>query len=251
MSRQIEFTDAFVLRKTDYKESDRILTLYTRSHGKISVLARGARKSNKRFSGPLEPFVLLSAAVESLLPGRKLRQLQESSLLDGALGISKRLDRLAAASFVVEMFRESVPDESPDPELFELLRETLACVCNLEGRGLRKTVTAFQLKLLHGIGMGISLLRCAGCGTSVPEGRPAYFHPSRGGVICTPCGGGPLLLSAASLGVLGVFAARPVDAAGTVALTDDDEAQLERALTAFVDHHLARPLLTRSAFFGK
>lgn len=251
VSRSVEFTEAFVLRKTDYKESDRILTLYTRLHGKISVLARGARKSNKRFSGPLEPFVLLSTAVAPALPGRKLRELSESTLLDAALGISKSMARLGAASFAVEMFRESIPEESPDPDLFDLLRDTLGLIGTLDGRELRKTAAAFELKLLHGIGIAVSLSGCTACGGAVPPGKSAYFHPSRGGIVCTPCGGGPMLMSAKTLAAMRSFVEMPLSDAAATPLSDEEERQMERALLSFVEHHLARPLLTRDAFYGR
>jgi DNA repair protein RecO (recombination protein O) len=190
-----ENTSAFVLRRTDYKDSDRILSLFTKAHGKISVSARGARKSIKRFAGALEPFVLLEVTIESSKTGRRMRRLTESAVMRGADGLSKRMARLNAASFVVEMFRESIPEEAPDNALFDLLDETLARLCDLDGEMLRRTVAAFQLKLLLTIGFGVSIGQCAGCGLAVPPGRPVYFHPARGGVICTACGGGPMLLS--------------------------------------------------------
>lgn len=251
MSRTPEFTEAYVLRKTDYKESDRILTLYTRMHGKISVLARGARKSSKRFSGPLEPFILLSIAVLPALPGRKLRELSESTLMDAAFGISKSMARLGAASFAVEMFRESIPEESPDSALFDLLQMALTLMGNLDGRALQKTAAAFELKLLSGIGIAVSLSVCTACGTSVPPGKSAYFHPSRGGVVCTACGGGPMLLTAPTIAAMRAFVDMPLQNAGAVPLADDDERQMERALLSFVEHHLAGPLLTRATFLGK
>ncbi len=249
MSREVEFTDALVLRRTDYKDSDRILTLYTRTHGKISVLARGARKSSKRFAGPLEPFMLLSVGVGAALPGRRLRELTESGLLEAMVGIVNGMDRLSAASFAVEMFRESVPEESPDPPLFELLLETLRRMGTAAPSGLRKTAAAFQVKLLSLLGFAISVRSCAGCGTAVPQNRPVYFHPGRGGVVCTPCGGGPMLLSSDAVSALRNFEQMPLEDAAGCALSTEDERLMEQAVVSFVEHHLARPLKTRNIFF--
>ena len=250
MSREHETTDAYVLRRVDYKESDRILTLFTRAHGKISALARGARKSNRRFAGPLEPFVLLEVTLDVPVGGR-LRTVRESTLLDGASGLSKRMERLNAASFVLEMLRESIPEETPEPRLFDLLRAILSRLAELDGAPLHKSVTAFQLKLLEQLGTAVTVNQCATCGKSVPEGRPVYFHPGRGGVICTPCGGGPLLLSAAAVSALRALAYGPLEESLKISISDEDEREVERALTAFIEHHLARPLTTREAFLGR
>ena len=250
MSPIHETTAAYVLRRVDYKESDRILTLFTRSHGKISALARGARKSNKRFAGPLEPFVLLEVTLDAPIGGR-MRAVNESTLLDGAAGLSKRMERLNAAAFVVEMIRESLPEEAPEPRLFDLMRETLSRLAELEGARLHKSVTAFQLKLLVQLGTPVTVTQCATCGKPVPEGRPVYFHPGRGGVICTPCGGGPLLLSSSAISALRALSINPLADAVDVEISESDEREVERALTAFIEHHLAGPLMTRTAFLGR
>ena len=243
-----ETTLAYVLRRVDYKESDRILTLFTRDRGKISALARGARKSNKRFSGALEPFLLLEVSVDDTKGGMGI--LSESSLVSGAPGLSRSLERLNAASFVVEMLRESIPEDAPEPQLFDMLRETLRRIEETDGEALRKTVVAFQLKLLALAGIAVTAANCAVCGTAVPAGKPVYFHPGRGGVVCTPCGGGPMLLSAAAVRAVRVLSERPIVDAPSVQLDDGDERSLEQALTAFIEHHAARPLITRTAFLS-
>jgi recombinational DNA repair protein (RecF pathway) len=81
----------------------------------------------------------------------------------------------------------------------------------------------------------VSAKRCVGCGSSVPPHRKVYFHPVRGGVVCTPCGGGPLLLRAET--------ARLLAASSREAVSDaepEDLAAAHRALDEFELWHVAR-----------
>ncbi len=244
---QSQSTQAFVLRRVDYKDSDRILTLYTQDHGKISALARGARNSAKRFSGSLEPFVLLEVLLEEPT-GVSMRRLLESSPLEAALGLSQDSARLSAASYAVELFRESVPEETPDLRLFDLLHLLLRLLCSVDGPPLRAAVLTFQVKLLGLLGIGMGLDCCNGCGTAVPPGRSAYFHPARGGVVCTACGGGPLVLSADALSAAHAMATSDLNDVSALSPSLSAEQQVDTALLSFMEHHLGKPLMTRSFY---
>jgi DNA repair protein RecO (recombination protein O) len=230
----------------DYRDSDRILTLLTRDNGKISALARGVRKSQKRFGGAIIPFAHMEVVLEK---GRgHLLAIQEAALINANSALSTHLERLGGASYIVEIIRESTPDSVPDNELFTLLKESLSLIAQIPQKAITKTVIGVILKILHLGGIAVGLRRCNACNTPVPPGRPVLFHPGRGGVICTPCGGGPLRLEAETIDGLSRLIETPLDELSDIQLSPAATHQGEEALFAFMEHHLGKHLKTRAYF---
>src|SRR5579872_6900527 len=110
---------ALVISSVDYGEADRIVTLFTEEHGKLSAFAAGARKSKRRFAGALEPFTLVRVAwVERR--GATVR-------LDGA-DIEQTFPRaredlplISRALYALELCRELIREREPHPDLFHAL----------------------------------------------------------------------------------------------------------------------------------
>lgn len=234
-------TRAIILRSVDYRESDRILTLFTETLGKIGAIAKGARSSRRRFGGALEPFALLEI---SLAPGRgrdRLMVITEASVIDDNSTLGTSLERVGAAAFLTELTREVVPQDEPDVRMFEALETGLRLLAS-PGSAIRPLVLASQLRILALAGFAVSTGACNVCGRTLPGGRKAFFDPRRGGVICTGCGGGPILLEAPvadALSLLGRIS--PSDAAG-LDLPTEILADIERAVEIFVEEHLERQL---------
>lgn len=241
MSKPAETTLAFVLRKVDYGESDRIITLFTRDHGKLSARARAARKSTKRFGGALEPFVLMEV---TLRPGRgAMWQIAEARPLAPHEGLGLDLARLGAAAHIVELIREVLPEHEPERELFATLAETLGLLESASGTAIRAAMISATLEVLRLTGTGLGIDRCSVCGTPVPETpRPLRIDPARGGVVCTPCGGGPLGLGREAAAALVELSARPLRDSAAVTLSEESAEQIEAIVDTFAERHLGKAL---------
>ncbi|MCP4674821.1 MAG: DNA repair protein RecO [Deltaproteobacteria bacterium] len=248
MSARRETSRAFLLRSVDYGESDRILTLLTLDLGKMSVLARGARKSWRRFGGALEPFSLFEVTVASSQGRGRLWTLTEAHLLAAHEELATDLDRIGAASFVLEIVREMVPEHEPQHEIFALLEEVLPMLAKSTGPAIAAITLAVELRLLAMAGMGVSILQCNACGRAVPEERKVRFNPARGGIVCTPCGGGPVTFSTTAATALRKLATLPLPVVHEVTLGGGVATEIEGALNGFVDHHLGRPIRSRELF---
>ncbi len=111
-------TEAIVLRLTDYAEADRIVSLFSLEHGKISGIARGAKRSRKRFAGALEPFAHLKLQLHL---GSGLANLVSADILDIFPGIRQNLTKIGSAAYACELVERLSPDEEPSPRLFRLL----------------------------------------------------------------------------------------------------------------------------------
>src|SRR3990172_5979436 len=97
-----------VLRTIDYGEADRIVALLTRERGKVSVFARGARSSRRRFGGALEPFTLLRLEARERRGG-DLLALDSVAVERGFGAIRTDLARIACASYACELSPELLP----------------------------------------------------------------------------------------------------------------------------------------------
>lgn len=177
--------EAILLGGTDYREADRIVTLFTLEHGKLKGVARGAKRSARRFGGVLEPFARLT--VQLALTGGLVR-------IDGADAatihprIREDLLKIGYAGYACEAADLLLPEGLPNPRLFRLLCAYLERLDAAPPSASDRRF--FEANLLNVLGYRPSLVSCASCGAdlaSAPAGRHA--GPS-GGLLCGRCGRG-------------------------------------------------------------
>jgi DNA repair protein RecO (recombination protein O) len=186
-------TDALLLRATDYRDADRIVTLFTRDAGKLSALARGARGSKRRFAGSLEPYSVIRVELDEARG--ELLTLKRAELTLPFVALLAELDRMEAAAGALALVREAHAPRVVDGELFVAAVQYLTVV-NHEGDPQRSLLLCFALRVLARMGMAPRLAQCGRSGDHVPAGKSAYFDPTLGAVISRKHGGGPFLLSA-------------------------------------------------------
>ena len=233
-----ERTAAVVLRSVAYGESDRILTILTESHGKVAVMARGARKSSRRFGGALEPYALIEA---DFAPGRgDLGRLAEARLVRAFPGVLTDLTRMSVAAAGLELVREALPDrEAPDPRLLPTVVRFFELCERLGTDALR---FAFALRVLAIAGLSPNLSSCGRCGLEAPEGRAALFDARLGAVVCRGCGGGPYKIGGRLRSSLARAATGAWEQIAGEAWRDVERAAAQRVLDAFLERHLGRRL---------
>ncbi|MBJ6727819.1 DNA repair protein RecO [Geomesophilobacter sediminis] len=110
--------DAIILRLTDYGEADRIVSFFTLQHGRISGIARGAKKSHKRFGGALEAFAYLNLQL-NLGPG--LATVTSTDIVSIFPAIRKELPKIGYAAYACELVERLTPEGEESPRLFRLL----------------------------------------------------------------------------------------------------------------------------------
>lgn len=176
---------ALLVRSVPFGESDLIATFFTRDAGILGATVRGARRSQKRFGGALEPIHLLTISVDD--KGKELCFLKEARILRPRLGITGSLDAMEAAGAALRWARHLCPPRTPEPGVWRSL-EGLFDVLD-SGVPARGPLAIFGLQLLTDMGYALELDRCIKCGRPCPENRVACLDASRGGLICTSCGG--------------------------------------------------------------
>ena len=175
---------AIVLRTIEFSETSVVATLFTRDFGKISALAKGARRPK----GPFESALDLLAVVRIVFlrkSGDSLDLLTEAKLERRFRGATRDLSRLYAGYYVAELLIELTDAGDPHADLFSAADAALA---KLEGKdGVEATVLDFELTALRLLGHLPSLHECVGCGNPVEAAGRVAFGLVAGGVLCTTC----------------------------------------------------------------
>lgn len=172
-----------VLRTTPLRESDLLVVLYTDAHGRISGVARGARRSQRRFAGALSLLVLGRYQL-GRRPRGELWGLDGAEVVQEWTRLASDVVAVAHASYAVELIDALLPTEAPDPHALEVL---VALWDSLAEAGPSPgALRAVELALLELAGHQPAIDRCAACGETDLE-TGTVFDPTRGGAICRRC----------------------------------------------------------------
>lgn len=178
---------AICVHLVPYSETSQVVTLLTREHGLLRLLAKGAHRRTKagaaKFDGGLD-LLDLGAAVFSASTEKNLGLLTEWKLLDGHLGLRRSLRAIHLAMLVAEIVPLLLQEHDPHPTLFDRVVATLQALC---GDAIEESIVAFLLDVLSETGFLPELWRCIGCDKPSPDLDKAYFAPGRGGVLCPAC----------------------------------------------------------------
>lgn len=237
-----------VLRTTPLRESDLLVVLYTDTHGRVSAVARGARRSQRRFAGALSLLVLGRFQL-GRQPRGDLWGLEGAEVVREWTRLSSDVVAVAHASYVAEIVGALLPPEAPDPAALQLivaLWDSLADAGPSPG-----ALRAVELALLDLAGHRPAIESCAACGATDLE-VGAVFDPERGGAICRSCaarsrGHGVRPLEAGTRAYLHAIAeletpsgARGVDTDSR--FTPADRVAAREAMIAMVTGLVGRPL---------
>jgi len=209
-------TPALVARKVEYGEADLILTLLTRERGRISALARSARRSRRRFGGALSLFVVGQATLRPPVRGELFGLESFEGLEDLGGPLAADVVKVAHGSYLLELARELWPASQAEPASFELLVQALRALAG--GVASPTLLRAFELQILAAAGLAPSLDRCVRCG-GPPSGSGGAVRVDigAGGVICARCEGGGWPLPGAAHALLLELQRTPMQAAAALA----------------------------------
>lgn len=232
-------TPAIVLRRVAYGESDLVVTLLAPELGRVSALARSARKSSRRFAGGLEPGLAGEARLRER-SGGELMSLEGFEARSARRGIAAELGRAAHAAYAVELCDRLCPSRQPEREVFTWLDELLERLDR--GRASAERLRVFELGLLRALGLAPSLDRCAQCGRQDLGEEEVLWRPEAGGVHCQRCGGPAERMSGATRNALARLQSATLSEAETLELDRTTAAACRRAVLTLIRQHVHGPL---------
>jgi DNA repair protein RecO (recombination protein O) len=232
-------TEAIVLRRTDFGEADRLLTVYTPDKGKLKLIAKGARKPTTRKSGHVE---LFSYGRFMVAVGRQLDIVTQAETLEPFLPLREDLMRTTYAYYVAELADAITAERDENQPLFRLLKDAFGWLCTAESLPL--VARYYELHLLSLAGYQPQLYICLGCKELLEE-EVNYLSPADGSVYCQRCGHdqpGTLEVSVNAQKIMRFLQTRDWETCRLLNLSPVSHAEVERVMDHYITYHLERKL---------
>jgi DNA repair protein RecO (recombination protein O) len=234
-------TEAIVIRRSDFGEADRLLTLFSRDKGKIRAVGKGARKPQSRKTGHVELFMRSRFLIAE---GRDLDIVTQAEMVDAYAHLREDLLRATYASYLVELLDRFTVDEDPHSDIFDLLAEMLAWYNQTPTDELLLPARYFELRLLSMTGFQPRLFNCLSCGEPIQE-QDQFFSADLGGLLCPNCGAlepRARPISAVAVKVMRYLQTRPWDTVNQLRLRPAVLHEIERVMYDYLTHILERNL---------
>jgi len=174
---------ALVVRFTDFSETSRIVTLYSREMGKVRGLAKGGRRLKSNFESALDLLTVCSIVLLRK-PSRGLDLIIEARVAERFSVLSRKLEALYAGYYLAELLSDFTQEDDPHSVLFDAALESLRLLGQQDST--TEIVIHFETQLLKELGFAPILHECAACHRVLPiEGL--QYDPQLGGIICPAC----------------------------------------------------------------
>jgi len=234
---------AILIRRLDYGDYDLIITFLTQHQGKITTIAKSAKRSTKRFAGILELFSLLDIVV-SRKRGKGLPILTEASLSQPLSNIRSDINKTAYASYWAELINDSLEDDKPQTSVFQVLTYVLTA---MDANHMPDEVLSilFQMRLLTLSGLCPNLSFCSTCHADMAAAGQHQINIdlAKGGLVCESCspyGSGHQCLSKGTIKQLQWLNTCDLEKASRMRFSTSAMHEGLNFLEAFVPYHLGR-----------
>ncbi|MFD2369702.1 DNA repair protein RecO [Brevibacillus sp. GCM10020057] len=235
--------EGIVIRSVDYGESSKVVTLFTREHGKLGIMARGAKKTKSRLAAVSQLFshgyYLCKAG-----PGSGMPDLSQGDIMESFRDLRQSLHATAYAAYIAELLDRLTHEREPNPYLFQLLLHTFRYLD--EGRDAEILCRIFETKMLSVAGISPQLSACANCGA---EREPYAISVSQGGLLCPVClPSDPyaITVTPSTWKLLRLFQVFDLERLGEIEVKPATRSQLKHILRSYMDEHLDLRLKSRS-----
>lgn len=239
-----------VLRSIRLGDSSKITSALTEQHGRVKLVAKGARRLGSRLGALLEPGNELELLYYPR-PGRDLWTLGDASLQRAALTGGRTLDKLSHLLAALELADRLLPEQEPVPGCWTLWSRAVDR-WHASGDGLMAPLFfALEIALAEELGVGLGIVDCGACGRSLADAGRASYIATEGQLLCPTCARGqgrrvgePALAALPALGRAldgSGGGLPPLDAAG--------RRELGRLLHEHLAYHLPQYRLPRSLYW--
>ncbi|PYZ94258.1 DNA repair protein RecO [Salipaludibacillus keqinensis] len=229
----LEKFEGIIIRTTNYAETNKVLTIYSREHGKIALMARGARRPKSRFASSSQLFIFGTFVYQK---SSGIGTLNQADIIDSFREVRSDLMLTAYAAYIVELLDKLTEDRSSNPYLFELLYQLLHHLN--EGEDGEILLRIMETKMLTFSGSAPTLHQCARCGSTE---LPFNFSLKFGGAICRRClveDTYHLKVSPAVMKLLRLFQQLNPTRIGQISVKKETKAQLKEVLETYYQEHV-------------
>jgi DNA repair protein RecO (recombination protein O) len=235
-------TEAIVLRIFDYGESDRIVTFYTAGFGKLRGIAKGARRSRRRFVNALEPFSYSQILFSRRRPD-SLALIESSDVICHFPAIRADLEKTLSASYLIDLTDQFTLEDKKNEELFMLLHAFLHLI--EAGPAREALLRFFEIRLLKLSGYDPLLDHCLICKTPLEKETAYRFKAADGGLTCLTCrpdGPDAIPVSLGTIRTLLLGRDLAIDRLDRLLLSEQSAVESRLLLAHFIRHILGKEL---------
>lgn len=181
---EIYTSQSIIMRTAELGESDLLVTFFTQDRGRLKGVAKGARRSRRRFVNSLDIFSLVEMEY-SLRRKGSLHLLQSARLIEAFPTLRTDYSIMARASYMIELTETLFPWELSDQRMFKVLKDSFHLLDQQKDPDMVWII--FELTAMSLGGYGIDLDRCCICGRGYTGKGTAVFRPDKGGIACMNC----------------------------------------------------------------
>jgi DNA repair protein RecO (recombination protein O) len=230
---------AIIINRQPFRESDKKITVFSESHGKMELVARGARKASSKMSGHLEPLTVSNLMV---VKGKQFDYVGGAAMVEGYMDLKSDFNKLNSSGYALLMFLKIFKEYGNDPGIFSLTKSYLDI---LEERdfsiaGYRFITNSYLFNLICSLGYMPELYHCTICRKSY-SGKASLFDLDKGGLLCADCrqSASPrtLRLKDESVKLLQVISSTDMSHIADITAHASSDRELISVLGSFVRYH--------------
>ncbi len=235
-----EKTEALTVRLADFSETSKVVTFLTADFGKVTAIAKGAKRLKSAFEIALD--LLTRCEIVFIRKSSGLHILTEARLVRRFQPHQKDMLSLYGGYYVAELLAGFTEEDDPHPQLYEAAIQTLDALTNRPDS--RLTIIQFELAIMREIGQLPAFDACLACGEPVTENRTYALWVNQGGLICQRCQRESYQPQSTSVPAGTVMLLRrlsqPESDPARIAVSEQQIRQMRQVTTAAISHGLGR-----------
>ncbi len=235
-------TEGIVLRSRQFREADKIITLYTKEFGKLDAIAKGARRMKSKFVSSLEPFTHLELMIHQRHVDR-LAIITGFDIISSNGELRRYLDVYTAANYIGEIICRFHFGSEKNEKIYHLLVKTLRALLEQDKELVKM---AFALKFLAFSGYRLITTRCVSC-RRITRFKNISFSVSQGGIICPRCRTSQrdsIEMTPSSLKGLRSLELAKLDELASIFIPEKQREEINYIINTCVNFHLGSELMT-------
>ena len=225
----IKKIEGIIVSEVDYKESSKIINIFSPEMGVIGVLARGTKKIKSNLSGVTSKLTYGYFHIQYKENG--LSTLMEVDIINGFKNIRRSIDKISYASYLLEL-SSMVYKHGSDINIYNLLIASLKKID--EGYDYEVITNILELKLLDYLGIKPVIDSCVNCGSKVDIVTISSY---KGGYLCKNCAHDEVIVNIKTIKLLRMFYYVDIDKISKLDISDNIKKELNRFIDDYYDRY--------------
>ena len=229
----LEKIEGFVIKTQDYSETNKIVTLFSKKYGKLSAMARGAKKLKSRMAAVTQPFIHGEYLIYVNQKG--LSTIQQGDVLNSFRMVREDILKTAFVAYISELVDKLVDPYQPHFDIYDQFFQTLKWIS--DDKDIEIAIMMFELKLFKKGGFAPIVDQCVRCGN---QENLVSFSIVEGGLLCNQCVSSDnqsIPLPNAGAKLLNIFLNAGIERIGTVSIKPENKKLLRKILDTYYDQY--------------